>query len=193
VFRKSATVPQQFKSGDDVRLERLIAALPKGASFTEGEAMDCLYKRGLRRTNTIINGTTPEIHQLVSHGILRWASRAPRLLERTPPAAPPRRCRSVYVPPPVVEPWAEEIATLREQLQPSTPVSVGSGPYVKNGTGWPLWSHLLGRELASGEVVEVDEETVGAITRTGVFVRCQPAEVARLLTRSRSLAKVAAR
>lgn len=195
MFRKSATVPQQFKSGDDVRLERLIAALPKGASFTEGEAMDCLYKKGLRRTNTIINGTTPAIYQLVSHGILRWVPwTTPRLLERVPaPSATPRRvARTVYLPPPNPRPWEEEISNLREQLQPSAPVSVGDGPFLRNRSPWPLWCVLLGRELAPFEIVETDVETAEQACVTGVFDRPEPEEVARLVSRSNRLAKVTA-
>jgi hypothetical protein len=40
---------------------------------------------------------------------------------------------------------------------------------------------LLNHEFAPGEIVETDEETAAAVTRSGVFDRPSPEELARLL------------
>jgi hypothetical protein len=180
----------------EATLGRYLAALPPDR-FSEEQCIEALRSAGFREPApgswalTVVNGASPPVAFLLRYGVVRWASRAPRLLERTPPATPLPPCRTVYLPPPNPRPWEEEISALREQLQPSAPVSVGDGPFLRNRSPWPLWCGLLGRELAPFEIVATDEETAEQACATGVFDRPEPEEVARLVSRSNRLAKAA--
>ena len=174
--------------------ERALDRLPKSGTFSEAEAIAKVDpKKDWRYQNTVVNGTHPLVATLVDFGFLRWAhwhqNPELRVLERVPPdELRPKRppCRTVYLPPAKPEPWKAELVSLRQELglgkpAPQPKARTNTAPLVRNASRFPINCRLLNHDFAPGEIVETDEETAAEVTRTGVFDRPSPEELARLL------------
>jgi hypothetical protein len=167
--------------------EDFLKRLPAG-TFTEAEAIRLVDPhKDPRYANALINSTHPVVAGLLTMGFLRWANWNDRVLERMPaeelrPKKP--LCRTVFVPPVKTEPWKAELADLRERLGMEAPRPVGplpAGPLVRNASQFRITCRVLNHEFMPGEIVETDEETATEVTRSGVFDRPTPEELARLL------------
>jgi hypothetical protein len=167
----------------------LLERLPKDATFSEEQAIKLLDPhRDSRYRNIVINGCRhPLVAGLITSGHIRWFSWDDRILERVSegeliPKRPP--CRTVYLPR-TKEPWKAELDSLREQLGVTAAPIVGPLPdtrkMIQNPTHFEVYSHPLTRSIRAGEIVETDQKTAEAATASGIFVRPDPAKVARLL------------